>query len=324
MKIDQKEIDAVNYVLTSQKLSSLHGKITEKFEKDLCRYLHYFHAIAVNSGTAALHTALMAIGVKPGHEVILPALTFTSTAAAVLMCGATPVFADLDPGLFTIGGDQIREKVTEKTYCVIVVHIAGIPARMSEIVSVCNDYGLLLVEDACQALGSKWNGGYVGSIGHVGVTSFYPSKVITTGEGGCVLTDSSHIADYCREFRNHGRSIVGDEINMLGYNYRMTEIQASIGRVQLSKVDEYKKLINKQMRILTRKAYELDYIPPFIPRRSDPFMQYFIFTSRVELPIEKRNLYKPLYEYSLYKKYKKGDFPHTDYAYKHSIKIPIL
>ena len=324
MKIDQEEINAVNRVLTSQKLSSLHGRTTELFEKDLCRYLHYTYSIAVNSGTAALHSALMAIGVKPGHEVIIPALTFTSTAAAVLMCGATPVFADIDPGLFTIGNEQVHDVLTEKTYCVIVVHLMGIPARMNEIMGVCDDYGLLLVEDACQALGSKWNDKYVGTIGHVGVTSFYPSKVITTGEGGCVLTDAIHISEYCREFRNHGRSIVGDEINMLGYNYRMTEVQASIGRVQLSKIREHKKFTNKLKEILYAEATEAKLIPPFIPHRSDPLFQYLVMLSKEEIPLDQRNWYKPLYEYNLYKKYKRGNYPNTDYVYKHAIKVPLL
>jgi len=229
----KEKLDLIKQILESGNLCSNHGHNVELFEHRLAKYVDSKYAIAVNSGTAALHTSLLALGIGKGDEVIVPAWTFISTVSAVVMCEATPVFADISENSFNIDQDSILEKITSKTKAVIIVHLGGIPMDFTEIDWILHDDGIALVEDACQALGAELYNEKVGTIGNIGVYSFYPSKVITTGEGGMIVTDNNDLAEKCRLIRDHGRT--GHfYTERLGFNYRMTEIQGALGCVELN------------------------------------------------------------------------------------------
>ncbi|MEM4489186.1 MAG: DegT/DnrJ/EryC1/StrS family aminotransferase [Desulfurococcaceae archaeon] len=232
--IEENEIRAVVEVLRSRMLAQ--GKEVEFFEQEFANYIGVKHAIAVANGTLALDTALKAIGIKPGDEVITTAFTFIATANAILYQGARPVFADIDPKTYNLDPNDVLEKITNKTKAIIVVHLYGQPADMKAFKEIAEDHKLILVEDCAQAHGAEFEGIKVGSLGHVGVFSFYPTKNMTTGEGGIITTNDDEVARKSRLIRDHGqaRKYVHEE---LGYNYRMTNIAAAIGRAQLKKLD---------------------------------------------------------------------------------------
>ena len=236
MKINQSDIDAVTKILKSQKLSSTFGNEVEKFEQDFAEYIGIKHAIAVNSGTAALHTALWSLVIGEGDEVIVPALSFASTATAVLMVGAKPVFVDIEKGGLNIDPQAVKEAITNKTKAILPVHMAGIPCQIDSLHEIAFKNDLTIIEDACQAVGSMFMGSKVGTLGTMGCFSFHASKLLSTGEGGMIVTNYKTLADLCRQFRNHGQTHKYHHTH-LGYNYRMTEIQAALGRSQLKRVD---------------------------------------------------------------------------------------
>ena len=196
------------------------------------------HAVAVNNGTAALHAALLAAGICPGDEVIVPAFSFIATATAVSMCGAKPVFADVDEQTFNIRPDQVRERITPKTKAVIGVHLFGQPFDVDPVREICEAHSLKLIEDAAQAHGALYHGVKVGNFGQFGCFSFYATKNMITGEGGMVTTSDKLSADRLRLIINHGQSEKYLHTE-LGYNYRMTDIAAAIGIVQLKKLDKF-------------------------------------------------------------------------------------
>lgn len=243
----KEKLDLIKQILESGNLCSNHGQYVELFEHRLAKYVGSKYAIAVNSGTAALHTALLALGIGSGDEVIVPAWTFISTVSAVVMCGAIPVFADISENSFNINPDSILDKLTPKTIAIIVVHLGGIPAEMTKIMRIAKQSGIFVIEDACQSLGAEIYDEKVGTIGDIGVYSFYPSKIITTGEGGMIVTNSEQLAERCRLIRNHGRTkhFYADR---LGFNYRMTEIQGALGLIELKDID--KRIVDK-----TKKYY---------------------------------------------------------------------
>jgi perosamine synthetase len=228
------EIQAVTDVLKSGMLAQ--GSQVARFEHLFAAYVGTKHAIAVNSGTAALHTALLAAGIGDGDEVITTPFSFVSTANAILFCHAKPVFADIEGKTFNINPSLLKHAITERTRAVVVVHLYGQPCDMDEITRICDEYNLILVEDACQAHGAEYGGRKVGSFG-IGCFSFYATKNITTGEGGMVTTDSADIAQKARMIRSHGQSERYLH-QTLGFNYRMTDIAAAFGICQLGKLDE--------------------------------------------------------------------------------------
>lgn len=265
-------IEAVSWVVKSGNLSSLHGKEVKKFESDFKKYVGSEHAVAVNSGTAALHTALLALGVGPGDEVICPAWTFVATASAILMCGAKPVFADIRKDDFSICPQDIFDKVSTTTRGIIAVHIAGIPCYMDEIMKIAKKFDLWVIEDACQALGSSYDGKKVGSIGDVGVFSFYPSKIITTGEGGMIVTNKNTVYEYSKVIRNHGQ-LSRKYSTRLGFNYRMTEIQGVIGQVTLSHIDE--EIERRHKKVFEICLTDFDFTIPKAPLKAQVAYSYF-------------------------------------------------
>jgi len=235
--ISEDEIENVKKVLKSGFL--VQGEWVKKFEEKFAEYIHVNNAVATINGTAALDIALKAIGVTSGDEVIVPDFTFIATANSVLYQNAKPVFADVDIETFCIDIDDVLEKITSKTKAIIAVHLFGHPCEISALKEICNDKKLFLVEDCAQAHGAEENGKKVGSFG-IGCFSFYATKNITTGEGGMITTNNSNIADKIRLLINHGQTNKYLH-ETIGFNLRMTNIQAAIGISQLNKLNEFNK-----------------------------------------------------------------------------------
>jgi len=245
--IDQELSDEVRKTIQTHRFSLFSGSKVSEFEDECSKLLKVEAAVAVSSGTAALHTALVAAGIGPGDEVIVPCLTYASTAMAVLNAGAIPVFADIGLNSVAITRETVEPLLTDKTKAVIAVHLCGIPAELNSILTLCNESKILLIEDAAQAFGSTYQGCAVGTIGDFGCFSFFESKNLSTGEGGLVLAKSNDHVERARKFRHLGeayretnqsttnRTQVHAESEFLseGFNYRLSEIQAVQGLVQL-------------------------------------------------------------------------------------------
>jgi perosamine synthetase len=234
--IGEEEIVAVAEVMRSGMLAQ--GPCVDRFEKEFANYCGVHHGIAVNNGTAALHAALLALGIGIGDEVIVPSFTFFATASSVCMCGAKPVFADVEEDTFNLSIEAVQESLTQRTRAVIGVHLFGQPFDVSPIEEICGERGVHYIEDAAQAHGATYHGRKVGSMGAAGCFSFYPTKNMTTGEGGLVTTDDPRMAQMIRRIINHGQSEKYLHTT-LGYNFRMTDIGAAIGLAQLRKLDSF-------------------------------------------------------------------------------------
>lgn len=229
------------------------GKYVQDFESEFARFCGTKYAASCCNGTAALHLALMALGISEGDEVIIPALTYIATYNAVKYVNAKPVFADIDPNTWNIDPAKIEEKITKKTRAIIVVHLYGNPADMDSIMSVAKKHNLYVIEDAAEAHGALYQGKKAGSIGDIGTFSFFGNKLITTGEGGMVVTDNPQFNESLRLLKGQGvdpnkrywHSVVG-------YNYRMTNIEAAIGLAQLEKIDTHIQLRKNIMEYYTK------------------------------------------------------------------------
>lgn len=228
-----EEIEAVSEVLESGQL--VQGPKVEEFEKNFAQYVGARHAVAVSSGTAALHLALIALGVRPGDEVVTTPLSFFSSVSSAILIGARPVFADVQQVTHNLDPETLKHSITPKTKTIEVVHLHGHPADMGPISELAEERGIPVLEDAAQAHGAEYKGKKAGSLGRAAAFSFYPSKNMTTGEGGIVVTDDEEIAEMVSLLRNHGQVKRYDH-RIIGFNYRMTEIQAAIGTVQLEKL----------------------------------------------------------------------------------------
>jgi perosamine synthetase len=217
------------------------GEMVKRFENEFAAYHHVPFAVATTSGTTALHTAVSSLEVGLGDEVIVPDLTFISTASVVLQTGAKVVFCDIDQDTFNLSADDLRSKITERTKAVIVVHLYGLPADLGSIIPLAKKHNLWVIEDCAQAHGASINGQLVGTFGDLGCYSFYQTKNMSCGEGGIVITKDETMAKRCRSLARHG--LIGDDLSVydydrLGYNYAMTELQAAVGLVQLRKLHE--------------------------------------------------------------------------------------
>lgn len=245
----QEEINAVEEVLKSGILAQ--GKKVEEFEQAFANFVGVKHAVAVNSGTAALHMALLTHGIGAGDEVITSPFTFISSANSILFTGAKPVFVDIVEETFNISPDKIEGKITSQTKAIMPVHLYGQPCDMNGLMKIAQEHGLIVIEDACQAHGAEYEGKKAGSFG-TGCFSFYPTKNMTTGEGGMITTNDENIAQKARMIRTHGqRQRYLHEIP--GYNYRMTEMAAAIGLCQLGKLEEFNNKRIGNAKFLTEK-----------------------------------------------------------------------
>jgi len=259
--IGQEEKDEVIKVLDDGWISRFRGgERVRQFERNFADYCGVSYGIATTSGTTALHTAISALGIGPGEEVIVPALTFVSTASIVLQQNAVPIFADIKRETFCMSPEDLERKITERTKAVIPVHLFGHPADMGKILEIAKRNNLYVIEDAAQAHGASINGKKVGSFGNFGCFSFFQTKNMTCGEGGMVLTDDNKLYREARLSREHG-SPESDKgwyfYDRLGFNYNMTEIQAAIGLVQLKKLDRMNEKRKENAQVYTERLRDL-------------------------------------------------------------------
>ena len=237
--IGQKEKEYVADAVESGWVSS-SGAYIGRFETALQSYLGAPHVLSTSNGTTALHLALLAIGVGPDDEVIIPASSFIATVNAVLYVGATPVFVDIEEHAWGIAPDRIEEKITKKTKAIIAVHLYGYGCHIAHVKEVADAHDLWLIEDNAESIGATWQGTRLGTVGDIGIYSFYGNKIITTGEGGAVSTANGDLFERMSILKNHGRKTNGEYIHeMCGYNYRMTNMQAALGCAQLEQIDDF-------------------------------------------------------------------------------------
>ena len=233
------ELAYVSECIRSGWVSSL-GKYILEFERQFAQFCGVKYGIAVSNGTTALHLALVSLGIGPGDEVIVPTLTFIATANAVRYTGATPIFADSEPRTWNIDPAEVARCITPRTKAIIPVHVYGHPVEMQPVLDLAARHNLWVIEDAAEAHGARYMGKRVGSLGKIGVFSFYGNKIITTGEGGMLTTDDDNLAERTRFLRDHAMSPNKRYWHTeIGFNYRMTNIQAAMGVAQMEKIEEY-------------------------------------------------------------------------------------
>lgn len=254
--ISNLDIQYVTDAVSSGWVSSI-GYYVERFEREFADFCGVKHCITTSNGTVAIHLALVALGIGPGDEVIVPDLTFAATANAVILTGATPIFADVRQSDWCIDPLSVRQKLTSKTKAIIPVHLYGHPCDMDALHSIASEYDLKIIEDAAEAHGATYRGRRVGALGDCATFSFYGNKIITTGEGGCITTNSDFIAERARLLRDHGMSKENRYWHVeVGYNYRMTNLQAALGVAQLARIEHF---LRERARIL--QAYR-HYLAP--------------------------------------------------------------
>ncbi|MEM3550138.1 MAG: DegT/DnrJ/EryC1/StrS family aminotransferase [Candidatus Bathyarchaeia archaeon] len=280
--LGEEEIEAVVQVLRSGVLTHAlgQGPTVKKFEEEFAEFVGAKHAIAVNSGTAALHIAIESMGIKSGDEVILPSFTFVATAEAVVWAGAKPVFVDIDPETYNISPLNVEKSLTEKTKAIIAVDLYGAPADIKPIKEVAEKHGIGIIEDAAQAHGATYMGKHVGAYADVACFSFYASKNMTTGEGGMITTNDNEIAEKCKGIRSHGEKEKYKSI-WLGHNYRMPEMEAAIGRVQLKKLPGFLEKRRKNADELSAKLKSASSL--LLPKeREGCSNSWYLYTVRAE------------------------------------------
>lgn len=348
--ISDEDIDAVVDVLRSDWLTT--GPKVEEFEAVLAAFSGAQNAVTFSSGTAALHAAMHILDIGPGDEVIVSPLTFAASANCVLHMGGTPVFADVCPDTLLIDPQAIKKKITANTKALIAVDYAGQPCRYQELNTICGEYGLTLVADACHSLGAQESGVPVGRLASVTALSFHPVKNITTGEGGALLLNDAELADKARIFRNHGistdhrqRAQAGRwdyDMQSLGFNYRLTDIQCALGISQLKRLPAW---ITRREQIASRYDALLEALPGVIPikRREEVVHANHLYVVRIDperagitrdeafARLREKGIcvnvhYKPIFRHSYYAdgfELDDSDFPSTLTAADQILSLPI-
>ena len=303
---EDEEIAAAVEVLRSGHLARQSGSKVREFEDAYARKFGVKHALAVSSGTAAIHVALGALGIGPGDEVINTSHCFIGTATPVVHAGAVPVFADIDPRTFNIDPASVEAKVSPYTRAIVPVHLNGLPADMDAILDIARRHDLVVVEDAAQAHGARYKGRLAGTMGSINCFSFWEDKIITTnGEGGMVVTDDDELAKAARKFHHHGEMrqdggyYQGERLyfhETLGYNYRMTEVQGAVGLVQLGRLDEYVRRRRENAHLLTRLLSNVPAVlPPYEPGESEhAFYKYILRLDRAYIQISAKEFVEAL------------------------------
>lgn len=320
---DNDIIERVDDLLRNRPLSSLYGDYDVKqFENAFKHIVGSKFGAAVNAGTSALHSSTVALNINPGDEVLVTCFSFVATVSVIMQARATPIFVDIDPANLGISVDDMQKKITTKTKAVYIAHMFGLPSDILRIKEFCEDNKLLLLEDCCQALGTTVNETHVGNFGDVGCFSFNVSKTVQTGEGGMVITNNENIDNIIRELRVNG--ITPFEIERLGYNYTMTNLQALLGLYQIDRLDSIlgkrktsKNILEQNVHGIDRIEYTNDNItysyykhPFFIKREYKDYIDYIVLAMRKEgVPIS--SAYKTLY-----------NIPYINKAY-HPPKCPV-
>ena len=285
---DEDDVERVSEVIRRGMFWAI-GPNIEKFERMVAERIGRKFATAFNSGTSALHAVLLTYGIKRGDEVIVPSFTFISTANSVLFVGAKPVFADIESETYGLDPENVKEKITRKTKAIMPVHYGGLPCRIKELKDIAEEKNVLLIEDAAESLGAKVGGKPVGSFGDAAMFSFCGNKVITTGEGGIMLTDKREIYEKLKLIRSHGRletehyftSTKLVDYVTLGYNWRMSNITAALGTSQLEKLDKLIRMRRKNVAYLSKRMSNIRGIdPPDTPKGY--FHVYQMYTVKVK------------------------------------------
>lgn len=340
--ITTEEVEAVRGVLASPYLTI--GPRIKEFESIFANYIGVKHAVAVNSGTSGLHLAIKSFDIKDGDEVITAPFSFISSANAPLFERAKPVFVDIDKQTLCIDPAKIEEKITPRTRAILPVHIFGHVADMDPIMSIAKKHNLIVIEDACEALGSEYKGKKAGSFGDIAVFGFAPNKQITTAEGGMIVTNNDEVAKLCRSMRNYGKEEDTDlrSFTRIGYNYRLSELSAALGITQMKRVekiltqrDEIASLYNEKLK--STDDVTIPYIEPGIK------MSWFIYVIQLdpqkfsredrdkviaelgERGVNSRERFPPIHLEPLYVQmfgHKEGDFPITEKVAKTTISLP--
>lgn len=314
--IDSNELFHLKRAIDSKYI--VEHNLTREFESMVMEHTKSKYAIAVTNGTMALYCCLLAIGISPGDEVIVPNLTFVATANAVIMAGATPIFCEVDSVSLCIDTNKIESLITNKTKAIIPVHLYGNSSDMDEILRISKIHKLKIIEDAAQGVGVFYNKNHVGTIGDCGILSYYGNKTITCGEGGIILTNNKEISEKCYRLKNHGRDKKGVfKHEEIGFNFSFTEMQAAIG---ISQMEKLKLIINKKNQIYDKYVYELNNIGDIemqkFSKNVDPVHWFTsIFTNtKNELSeflyknnIQTRDFFYPLNLQPCYKKYKSNE-----------------
>lgn len=336
--IGEEEINEVLSVLKTPILSI--GPKLEEFEKLVAQYVGAKYAIAVNSGTSALHLCIRSFDIKDGDEVITTPFSFIASANCILFERAKPVFVDIEPDTLCIDPAKIEEKITERTKAILPVHVFGHPANMEAINKIAEKYNLVVIEDACEAIGAEIKGRKVGTFGNAATFAFYPNKQITTGEGGVIVTDDDRVAELCRSMRSQGRAVDGGWLyhERLGYNYRMPELSAALGVAQMRRLAE---ILRMRQRVAELYNERLKEIPGLQLPYQDPVVKvsWFVYVIRLAHPINRDKVITHLTEAGIgckpyfpaihlqpfYLKrfgYKKGDFPVTEQVASQTVALP--
>ena len=349
--VDEDDIRAVVTVLRSQWLTT--GPNVETFEEAVAQFVGARYAVAVSNGTAALHAALSALDVGPGDEVIVPPLTFVATANAVLFMDATPVFADVSPDTLLLDPAQVEAKFTSNTKAVIAVDYAGQPCEYDALRQICERHGVALVADACHALGAQYKRKRVGTLADLTVFSFHPVKHITTGEGGMVVTNREDLATRVRRFRNHG--ITTDhrqraaqrtwqyEMETLGYNYRLTDLQCALGTRQLQKLPQWLTRRQEIAALYDESFARVDGVTPLrrLGNRSHAYHLYVVQLDDSALQTGRATIfsalqaegigvnvhYMPVHLHPYYQQrfgYRRGEYPVAEEAYTRLLSLPLF
>ncbi|MED1438565.1 UDP-4-amino-4,6-dideoxy-N-acetyl-beta-L-altrosamine transaminase [Aeribacillus pallidus] len=349
--IDEDDIEAVIEVLKGSYLTT--GPYLAKFEQAVAEYVGAKYAVAFSNGTAALHGACFAAGIGNGDEVITTPMTFAASANCVIYQGGTPIFSDIDEKTYNIDPNKIEEKISDKTKAIIPVDFTGQPAELDGILEIAKKHNLVVIEDAAHALGAVYKGKKVGSISDMTMFSFHPVKHITTGEGGIITTNNREYYDKLLQFRSHGITREKDKLNefhgpwyyemqFLGYNYRMTDIQAALGTSQLKKVDKFVELRRKYVAMYNEAFKDIDeIITPF--QHEDGQSSWHLYIIRLKLDkltasrreifeaLQQQNIgvnvhYIPVHLQPYYQQlgYKKGICPNAEKLYEEMITLPLF
>jgi perosamine synthetase len=274
--IDLDDIEEVLQVVRGGRLAL--GPKAEQFEQAVADYVGVRHAVAVSSGTAALHLIVKALGIGAGDEVLVPSFTFAASVNALLYEGATPVFVDIEDATYNLDPRDLKKKITAKTRAIMAVDVFGHPAEWDDILEIATGHGVDIIDDSCEALGAEYRGRKLGSFGEAAAFAFYPNKQITTGEGGMIVTNRGDIAGLARSLRNQGRGEMGAwlEHERLGYNYRLDEMSAALGVSQMKRIDQLLAKREDVARRYTRRLEAFDWVRP--PRVSPNVrMSWFVY-----------------------------------------------
>lgn len=349
--IDEADIQKVVDVLRGDYLTT--GPAVNEFEKKVADYVGVKYAVAVSNGTTALHTALFGCGIEAGDEVLVTPMTFAASSNAILYMGAIPIFVDIDPKTYNIDIEDLKRKITPKTKGIVPVDFAGQPVDLEEIMEVAKQYGLKVIEDGAHSLGSMYKGKKVGTIASATTFSFHPVKPITTGEGGMIVTNDEEIYKRMLTFRSHGITRNSDEFvdrgqgnwyyeqQYLGYNYRLTDLQAALGSSQMNKIEDFlakRRGIVEHYNIAFKEVVGL--ILPY--EKADRRSGWHIYVIRIDNEIVKASRkeifealqaenigvnvhYIPVYYHPYYKElgYKKGICPIAEDVYDTMITLPL-